>query len=163
MEKKQHITTTPCFPPWFEYGSFFLSWLLYMAVTIPFFPNFAESFWAFPVGIIVCGIATFLLGMRFLWGDITLDGRGVTVSRRIGVRSLRWEDVIQVAAIRHDRTRVLVLVEKGGKPMKSGKNHLLFFLCNPRRLIFLPDDKFTCAFVAEYYGSADIRELRNDD
>ena len=158
MEHRQHITQTPCFYPWFEYGSFFLSWLVYMALTIPFFPGFAESFWAFPVGIIFCGVVTFLLGMRFLWGDIILSEKGVKCCRRIGNRFLRWEDVIQVAAMRHDSTRILVLVEKGGTPLKSSRDHLRFFLLNPRKLVFLPDDKHTRAFVAEFYGPEDIRE-----
>ena len=163
MEKKQHITTPPCFYPWFQYGSYFLSWLLYMAVTIPLFPRFADSFWAFPVGIIVCGIVTFLIGMRFLWGDIILSADGVKCCRRIRDRVLRWENVIQVAAIRYDATRILVLVQKDGIPMKNGKDRFRFFLRNPRKLVFLPDDKFTRAFVADYYGPEDIREPRNVD
>ena len=158
MDRKEHITTPPCFYPWFQYGSYFVTWLVYMAVTIPLFPGFADSFWAFPVGIIICGIATFLIGMRFLWGDIILSEVGVKCCRRIGDRILRWEDVIQVAAIRHDSTRILVLVEKGGTPLKSTRDHLRFFLLNPRKLVFLPDDKFTRAYVAEFYGPEDIRE-----
>ena len=161
MDRKEHITTPPCFYPWFQYGSYFLTWLVYMAVTIPLFPRFADSFWAFPVGIIVCGIVTFVVGMRFLWGDIILSEEGVKCCRRIGNRSLRWEDVIQVAAIRHDSTRILVLVEKGGTPLKSTRDHLRFFLLNPRKVVFLPDDKFTRSFVAEFYGPVDIREAKD--
>ena len=158
MEHRQHITQTPCFYPWFEYGSFFLFWFIYVILTVRFLPNFAESFWRYPVGILVCGGVTFLLGMRFLWGDIILSEDGVKCCRRIGNRFLRWEDVIQVAAIRHDSTRILVLVEKGGTPLKSTRDHLRFFLLNPRKLVFLPDDKHTRAFVAEFYGPEDIRE-----
>ena len=163
MEQKQHITTTPCFSPWYEYGSFFLFWFFYVVLTTRLFPGFAESFWGFPVSILVCGGASFLLGMRFLWGDILLDERGVKCCRRIGNSFLRWEDIIQVAAIRHDATRVLVLVKKGGVPLKSTKDHLLFFLRNPRKLVFLPDDKFTRAFVTEFYGPVDIREPKDTD
>ena len=158
MEKKQHITTPPCFYPWFQCGSYFATWLVYMAVTIPLFPRFADSFWAFPVGIIVCGIVTFLIGMRFLWGDVILSAEGVKCCRRIRDRVLRREDVIQVAASRYDATRILVLVERGGFPMENGKDRFRFFLRNPRKVIFLPDDKFTRAYVAEYYGPEYIRE-----
>ena len=161
METKRYITQTPCFYPWFEYGSFFLFWFIYVILTFRFLPSFAESFWRYPVGILVCGGATFLLGMRFLWGDIILSEDGVKCCRRIGNRFLRWEDVIQVAAIKHDNTQILVLVEKGGVPMKKPKSHFLFFLCNPRKLVFLPDDKHTRAFVAEFYGSEDIREQKD--
>ena len=161
METKRYITQTPCFYPWFEYGSFFLFWFIYVILTFRFLPSFAESFWRYPVGILVCGVVTFLLGMRFLWGDIILSEDGVKCCRRIGNRFLRWEDVIQVAAIKHDNTQILVLVEKGGVPMKKPKSHFLFFLCNPRKLVFLPDDKHTRAFVAEFYGSEDIREQKD--
>ena len=158
MEKKNHLTTTPCLTPWFSWGSFFLFWFFYTVLTIRLFPGFAESFWRFPVGILVCGGASFLLGMRFLWGDILIDERGVECQRRIGNTFLPWADVIQVAAIKHDSTRVLVLVKKGGVPLKSTKDHLFFFLRNPRKIIFLPDDRFTRAFVAEFYGAEDLRE-----
>ena len=161
MEKKQHITTTPCLTPWYSWGSFFLFWLIYMAVTIPFFPNFAGSFWSFPVGIIVCGVSSFLLGMRYLWGDIALGQRGVTVSRRIGTLFLPWEDVAQVAAIRHESTRVLVLLKKGGVPFNG--SHFFFFLRNPGKVVFLPDDKFTRAFLREFYSAEDIREPKDTD
>ena len=161
MEHKKHITTTPCLPPWFEYGSFFLFWFIYVILTVRFLPNFAESFWRYPVGILVCGGASFLLGMRYLWGDIILSERGIKCHRRIGSRFLPWSEVAQVCAIRYSSTRVLVLLKKGGRPMKSGNDHLLFFLLNPRKVIFLPDDKFTRSFVAEFYGPVDIREAKD--
>ena len=63
-----------------------------------------------------------------------------------------------MAAIRYDATRILVLVERGGFPMENGKDRFRFFLRNPRKLVFLPDDKFTRAYVAEFYGPEDSRE-----
>lgn len=161
MERKRHITQPPCMTPWYALGSFFFLWFWYAVLCGRFLPEWTDHFLVKWLGVMILSILIFYFHRIFLWGDVVLTEGGIRCCRRFGSSFLPWDDVIQVCAIRYSTQRILVLLKKGGVPMKEGNDHLWFFLRNPRKVIFLPDDKFIRAFVAAYYGAIDIREQKD--
>ena len=159
--EKRHITQPPCMTPWFMLGSFFILWFWFAFSVGRLIPEWSDNWLVKWAGFVVISLVLFCLHRFLLWGDVELTERGIKCHRRIGNSFLPWAEVAQVCAIRYGSTRVLVLLKKGGRPMKSGNDHLLFFLLNPRKVVFLPDDKFTRSFVAEFYGPVDIREAKD--
>ena len=159
--EKRHITQPPCMTPWFMLGSFFILWFWFAFSVGRLIPEWSDNWLVEWAGFLVISLGLFYLHRFLLWGDVELTDRGSKCQRRIGNSCLPWAEVAQGCAIRYGSTRVLVLLKKGGRPMKSGNDHLLFFLLNPRKVVFLPDDKFTRSFVAEFYGPEDIREAKD--
>ena len=159
--EKRHITQPPFMTPWFMLGSFFILWFWFAFGVGRLIPQWSDNWLVKWAGFVVISLGLFCLHRFLLWGDVELTERGIKCHRRIGSSFLPWSEVAQVCAIRYSSTRVLVLLKKGGRPMKSGNDHLLFFLLNPRKVVFLPDDKFTRSFVAEFYGPEDIREAKD--
>lgn len=119
-------------------GSFWLGLLLTVAVGVP-------------ASYLLAAIDTYLLG-----SDIILTADGVETTGRIGAKKTPWDGFCQIGACQEDGTPVLVLVRSGGKPMGEKTLPDWFRFRNPGKLIYLPDDKFTRAFVAEYYGPLDF-------
>ena len=158
MHHKQHITQCHVMTPWYAWGTFFFLWFLYSVLFGWLAARFGipeDTFLGYTIGIIVCGVIV-ILGYRILLdGDIVMTDRGVKVQGRIR-RSCAWKNCAQVIAMRYDRDRVLVLLKSGGVPMKEGKSNFGFFLRNPGKIIFLPDDKFTRSMVERCYGPLDL-------
>lgn len=156
MEK--HITRCSVMTPWYAWGTFFTLWFFYAVLSGWLSARFGipeDHFLGYTIGVILCGVIVMLVHRFLLEGDIVLTARGVEVRGRIR-RVCAWKNCAQVVAMRYDRERVLVLLKSGGHPMKEGKTNFGFFLRNPGKVIFLPDDKFTRAFVAEHYGALDL-------
>lgn len=154
MDKYQHITQCHVMTPWYSWGTFFLLWFVYSILSAHFgIPT--DTFWGCCLGLVVCGVIVFLVHRFLLDGDIVLTDRGVEVRGRIR-RTCAWKNCAQVIAMQFDRERILLLLKSGGYPMQNGKSNFGFFLRNPGKVIFLPDDKFTRAFVKTCYGDLDI-------
>ena len=158
MDKQQHITQCHVMTPWYAWGTFFLLWVVYSILSACFGIS-TDTFWGCCLGVLVCGVIVFLVHRFLLDGDIVLTDRGVEVRGRIR-RACAWKNCVQVVAMQFDRERILVLLKSGGWPMKEGKTNFGFFLRNPGKVIFLPDDKFTRAFVEHYYGPLDLELTR---
>lgn len=158
MNQNKHITQCSVMTPWYAWGTFFALWFLYSVLSGWLYARFGipeDHFLGYTIGVIICGVIVMLVHRFLLEGDIILTDRGVQIRSRIR-RSCAWKNCAQVIAMRYDRDRILVLLRSGGSPMKSGEGSFLFFLRNPGKVIFLPDDKFTRAFVAAHYGALDL-------
>ena len=162
MNKNSHITQCHVMTPWYFWGTFFLLWFLYSVLSGWLHVQFGipeDTLWGRCIGIIVCGVIIFLVHRFLLDGDIILTDQGVEVRGRIS-RACAWKNCAQVIAMRYDGERVLVLLKSGGAPMKKGKSNFGFFLRNPGKVIFLPDDQFTRYFVEAYYGPLDLDQSK---
>lgn len=152
----KHITHCSIMTPWYSWGTFFLLYFFYCVLATRFWIP-TDTALGFCVGVLACSVAVSLIHRFLLDGDVVLTDWGVEVRGRIR-RSCAWKNCTQVIAMRYDRERVLVLLKSNGSPMKKGEENFWFFLRNPGKVIFLPDDKFTRAFVRTYYGEPDFEQ-----
>lgn len=158
MHQDKHITQCHKMTPWYCWGTFFLLWFLYSILATWLSDRISvpkDNFLGVGIGFLVCGVMVFGIYRVLLNGDIVLTDRGVEIQSRIR-RSCAWKNCAQVIAMRYDNERILVLLKSGGSPMKLGDKEFWFFLRNPGKVIFLPDDKFTRSFVETYYGKLDF-------
>lgn len=149
MNMERHITQKPIFTPWLMAMSYPVCIAVLCLMERPGF-----------LAAVVCIAITVLLLTsldRFCFdGDIILTADGVETTCRVGKRKLAWKAFCQIGAMREDGTDILVLVRLGGKPMGEKTLPLWFFLRNIGKVIYLPDDQFTRAYVAKYYGPLDF-------
>ena len=101
---------------------------------------------------------------KFLFGtELILSSEGIETQGRIGRKLTSWSDFIQAGTLTWDYTNVLVLVRRGGRTMKERTPKRWFVYGNPGKLVFLPDDKFTRAYVAAFYGSIDFERAEKEE
>lgn len=106
----------------------------------------------FLVVVVIVSIVSSKIELYLFGYEIILSDKGIETTGRIGAKITAWDDIIQVGVMEEGMTKVLVLIKKGGKPMGEKTLQDWFILRNPWKLIWPPDDKFTRAFVAKYYG-----------
>ena len=148
---QKHITQSPVFHPWL-YGAATVMDVIVGVLLSRQFTDLWLILLSWVGSVVVVTIVMVLLYRHFLAGDIILTEQGIREERRWKPAQTPWADVIQAAAIETQSTRVLVLLRSGGIPMRNEVGNFWFFLRNPGKVIFLPDDKFTRAFVETYYG-----------
>lgn len=159
---KQHITNKPIPSLWFHMGSLILT-IYILAFTVSFQSRLLEILF-FVVVITLVSMVSAHIELYLFGSEMILSDQGIETTGRMGVKKTAWNEVIQVGAMERDMTQVLVLVKSGGKPMGEKVLENWFILRNPGKLIWLPDDKFTRAYVARYYGSLDFdRNTKQED
>lgn len=147
---KPHITNKPILSLWFYMGSLILT-IHILAFTVSFQSLLLEVLFLVVVISLVSMVSVHI--ELYLFGtEMILSDQGIETTGRIGAKITVWDDIIQAGALEQDATNVLVLVKRGGKPLGEKAMKKWFIFRNPGKLIWLPDDKFTRAFVEEYYG-----------
>ena len=158
--KEKHITQRPITSPaWmiFDLSMFLLAVLA--TDKMSFWPGLAlKLLVVILVALVTVHVDVFLFGT-----ELMLSPDGIKTMGRIGTKQILWSDFIQAGTLTWDYTNVLV--RRGGRIMKERTPKRWFVYGNPGKLVFLPDDKFTRAYVAEFYGiiDFDLAEKEEDE
>lgn len=158
---KQHITNKPIPSLWFQMGSLILT-ICILAFTVSFQSLLLEILF-FVVVITLVSMASAHIEQYLFGSEMILSDQGIETTGRIGAKNTAWNEIIQVGAMEQDMTKVLVLVKKDGKPMGEKALEDWFIFRNPGKLIWLPDDMFTRAYIAKNYGPLDFDRNRRKD
>ena len=158
--KEKHITQRPIMTPaWmiFDLSMFLLAVLA--TDKMSFWPGLALKLLVVILVVLVpVHVDVFLFGT-----ELMLSPDGIKTMGRIGTKQILWSDFIQAGTLTWDYTNVLVLVRRGGRTMKELTPKRWFVYGNPGKLVFLPDDKFTRAYVTEFYGTIDFEQAEKED
>ena len=158
--KEKHITQRPIMTPvWmiFDLSIFLLAVLA--TDNMSFWPGLAlKLLVVILVALVTVHVDVFLFGT-----ELMLSPDGIKTMGRIGTKQILWSDFIQAGTLTWDYTNVLVLVRRGGRIMKERTPKRWFVYGNPGKLVFLPDDKFTRAYVTEFYGTIDFEQAEKED
>lgn len=158
--KEKHITQRPITTPtWmiFDLSMFLLAVLA--TDKMSFWPGLVLKL----LVVISAAIATVHMDVFLFGTELILSPDGIKTMGRIGTKQILWSDFIQAGTLTWDYTNVLVLVRRGGRTMKELTPKRWFVYGNPGKLVFLPDDKFTRAYVAAFYGSIDFERAEKEE
>lgn len=131
-----------------------LSWFL-LALSVTIVHGIAMGIMEWPYLLAVLPFILILLSAKYQSAPGELTAEGVYVRHFFIRRFYPWSEILQAGILaqrgRNDHCEI-ILVKPGGSPRRPGDHPTLFLMRNLFRLIHIPADEETAAYVVARFG-----------